>query len=215
MAKLKIFGTSTSPPTRIARVAGIEFGHEVELCPMAWRDTPDELFSLNPAGRVPVLVHEEVTLWDSRQIWSYIETLEDTNAHESVRVMQGPHYWREANILTLIYEMMGAMMVVRGMEEDPPISEHPYLYRSLDRWGRCLKALDEMASQGWFVEPTTFGLAEAAMICATDALVGREVIDISQYPHLSGIRMRYETRVSLVTTLGKYFPGQRGGVSTT
>ena len=41
-----------------------------------------------------------------------------------------------------------------------------------------------MASQGWLVEPATFGLADAVMISATDALVGREVINIYDYPHL-------------------------------
>tara|TARA_B100000676_G_C17915479_1_gene752449 strand:+ start:102 stop:740 length:639 start_codon:yes stop_codon:yes gene_type:complete len=212
MANLKIFGTPTSPPTRIARVAGIEFGHIVELCELAWRVSPDELFDLNPAGRVPVLVHEDVTLWDSRQIWSYIERLDDSNPHESVRNIEGAHRWREANMVTLGYELMGAMMILRGMEEQPSISDHPYLHRNIERRDRCLKTLDDMSSSGWLVEPTTFGLADALMICATDALVGREVIDIKQYPSLSGIRMRYSTRKSLVETLGEYYPGQRGGL---
>ena len=74
-------------------------------------------------------------------------------------------------------------------------------------------SLDEMASDGWLVDPRTFGLAEAVMICATDALVGREVINIYDYPYLAGIRMRYETRKSLAETLGEYYPGQRGGVA--
>ena len=213
MAHLKIFGTPTSPPTRIARVAGIEFGHDVELCQMAWRISPKELFELNPAGRVPVLMHDEVMIWDSRQIWSYIELLADSKPHESVREINGPHRWREANIVTLGYELMGAMMVVRGMEEKPAISDHPYLHRSIERRDHCLKMLDEMAASGWLVDPATFGLAEAVTICATDALVGREVIDINNYPFLSGVRMRYSTRKSLVDTLGNYYPGQRGGQS--
>lgn len=212
MAKLKIYGTPTSPPTRVARVAAHEFGHDFELVQMAWRVTPDELFELNPGGRVPTLVHGDVTIWDSRQIWAYIEALPDSKPHKFLRPLDGPHRWRESNAVTLAYEMMSGTMVVRGMAEDPPIEDHPYLERNLARRDHALRALDEMSAEGWMVDPKTFGLAEAVMICGTDALVGREVIDIHDYPYLAGIRMRYETRKSLADTKGEYYPGQRGGM---
>ena len=213
MANLKIYGTPTSPPTRVARVAAIEFGHDFELVQMAWRVTPDELFELNPGGRVPTLVHDDFTLWDSRQIWAYIEALPDSKPHESVRLLEGEHRWREANAVTLAYEALSAMMIMRGMAEEPAIEEHPYLARNAERRDRALRALDDMASEGWLVDSKIFGLAEAVMICATDALVGREVIDIYDYPYLAGIRMRYATRKSLAETLGEYYPGQRGGIA--
>jgi glutathione S-transferase len=213
MAKFQIYGTPTSPPTRVARVAAIEYGHEFELCQMAWRVTPDELFKLNPAGRVPALVHGDMTLYDSRQIWAYIEQLEDSQPSKGLRRSDGPNRWREANAATLAYEALGGMMTVRGMAEEPPIEEHPYLDRSKARIHQCLSALDAMAEQGWLVEPGTFGLADAVTVCATDAMAGRETIDMKDYPHLEGIRMRYGSRKSLAETFGDYFPGQRGGVN--
>jgi glutathione S-transferase len=204
MASLRIYGTLTSPPTRVARVAALEFGHQIEFCPMAWRVSPDELFDINPAGRVPVLVHGDVTLWDSRQIWAYVEALPDSKPHELLRPLAGPHRWHEANAVTLAYEVMAAMMVVRGMSEAPPVQEHPYLARNVARRSHALCALDAMASDGWLVDPKTFGLAEVVMICATDALVGREVMVIDDYPNLASIRLQHSTRMSLVETLSEY-----------
>ena len=213
MAKMKIYGTPTSPPTRVARIAAMEFGHDAQLCQMAWRVTPDELYKLNPAGRVPALEHDGNTIYDSRVIWLYLEQLEDSRPSKSVRSLSGPDCWREANAATLCYELLMTGMVIRGMEEKPPITEHPYLARCAERRLILLRAIDEMASQGWLVEPATFGLADVVMICATDALVGREVINIYDYPHLEGIRMRYQTRKSIAETLGEYYPDQKGGVS--
>ena len=213
MAKMKIYGTPTSPPTRVARVAAMEFGHEFEFCEMAWRVSSDELYDLNPAGRVPALDHDGTVIYDSRVIWVYLECLEDSKPHESLRSVSGPDCWREANAATMSYELLMTSMVIRGMEEEPPITEPPYLARCAERRLKLLRALDDMASDGWLVNPVTFGLADAVMICATDALVGREVIDIHDYPHLAGVRMRYQTRKSIAETLGEYYPGQKGGIT--
>jgi glutathione S-transferase len=174
---------------------------------MVWRVTPQDLFDLNPAGRVPILVHDSVVLWESRQIWSYIETLPDSRGPSSLRTTSMNSHWREANAVTLGYEVMSAMMTIRGMAEEPAITSHPYLTRSAERRDRALRALDQMACEGALVEPGTFGLAEAVLICATDALVGRNTIVMGDYPHLETVRNEHSRRKSMVATLGVYAPG--------
>ena len=49
----RLYGTPTSPYTRIARIAAAEFGYEYEFCGLRWRVSPAELFEINPVRRVP------------------------------------------------------------------------------------------------------------------------------------------------------------------
>jgi len=78
MATLKIHGVLPSPFTRTVVMAAHEKGIGHELVPT----TPPELGALNPFGKIPVLVHGEVTLFESLAILRYFE-----------RAFPGPKLW--------------------------------------------------------------------------------------------------------------------------
>ena len=67
------------PFSRKVRLALAEKGVEFDLVKVAPWDAPDEFYSLNPAGRTPVLEHKEkrIVLADSQAICEYLEESTD------------------------------------------------------------------------------------------------------------------------------------------
>jgi glutathione S-transferase len=196
----KIYGTPTSPYTRIARIAAAEFGLDYEFHDLRWRVSPVELFKVNPIGRVPLLVDGDRQIADSRIIWAYLEERPNARGHESLRPLGGSHRWDEENIVLQIYATLEATMVLRGMAETPPVTDHPYLARSRERIDVCLAAIERTASRGYLVDLDRFGLAEAALIAATTVLKGYDIADIDRHRHIGTLCDRFAHRPSIAAT---------------
>jgi glutathione S-transferase len=196
----KIYGTPTSPYTRIARIAAAEFGFDYEFHDLRWRVSPVELFKVNPIGRVPLLVDGDRQIADSRLIWAYLEERPNARGDESLRPLGGSHRWDEENMVLQIYATLEAMMVLRGMAETPPVTDHPYLSRSRERIDICLAAIDRTASRGYLIDPDRFGFAEAALIAATSVLKGYKLADIDQHRHIGALCDRFSDRRSIAAT---------------
>src|SRR3546814_13856867 len=78
--------------------------------------------------------------------------------------------------------------VVRGALSDPPAATHPYLDRSLKRAETCLASLDAATQPGFLVAPDSFGMAEAALLPASDYPEGRVKRGFGQYGTRNAIR---------------------------
>ncbi len=196
---MEIYGTPTSPYTRIARIIAAELGFQPPLRMMKWRETPDDLYKINPAGRIPLLVDGDRSVGESRTICNYLIGHPQAHPEASFRKLEGDTRWDEENLLGMIYAAIDGLVVIRALD-DPPAVSHPYKERSRERIEQCFRAIDDIAAQGYLVEPNGFGIAEAALITAIDAIGGRGIADLSGYVHTNSIRTRYADRTSVAET---------------
>ena len=195
-----LYGTPTSPFTRVARIAALEFGFAFEFHDLRWRESPAELFKINAVGRIPLLVDGERRVADSRVIWTYLQEHAAASPTSTARRFGGDHRWDEEDILLQIYATVEALMVLRGMAEEPPITDHPYLTRSWERIDVCLAAVERVASRGYLVEPEGFGLAEAALISAVGTLRRNQVGNVDGYENICAVCARFAGRPSIAGT---------------
>lgn len=71
MKPLQIHGFAPSTYTRSARMAAIEKGAAHELVPLAYRQS--EHFALHPFGKMPILTHGDVTVFETIAIIAYVD----------------------------------------------------------------------------------------------------------------------------------------------
>lgn len=200
---MELYGTETSPFTRIARIIAAEIGLSVPLRPMAWRKDPVGLFQLNPAGRIPVLVDGDRSVCDSRVICNYLMDHADAAPADSFRSLKGPEKWDEENVLCMIYGSLESVAILSYFR-DPPQVSHPYIDRSRERIDECFSGLNDIAAKGFLVEANTFGLAEAALITSIDVIEGRSFADLGAFKNIHDIKTRFVTRASVVATKPDY-----------
>ncbi len=205
---MEIYGTPTSPFTRIARIIAAELGFQPPLRMMKWRDTPDDLYKINPAGRIPLLVDGDRSVAESRTICNYLMVHPLARPEASFRKLEGDTRWDEENLLGMIYAAIDGFVVIRYLD-DPPAVSHPYKSRSRERIDQCFRVIDDIAAQGYLVEPDGFGVAEAALIAAIDTIGGRGIADLSGYVHANAVRARYADRASVADTAPVYYTKER------
>lgn len=90
MAELQIIGFPQSTYTRVARMAAQEKGVEYELVPEPPHS--DAVKAIHPLGRIPVMRHGDVELFESRAICGYIDAVFDgpplipTDTHDAIKM---------------------------------------------------------------------------------------------------------------------------------
>ena len=194
---MELYGTRTSPFTRVVRIVAMELGFALDLREIFWRLSSDALFQLNPGGRIPLLVDGARRLSESRTICSYLMEHEQARAADTFRLLHGTRRWDEENLLGMIYPAIESLVVIRVLN-DPPAVSHPYVDRCRERIGHCFQTIDELARQGYLVDSERFGMAEAALITAADAIEGRGAADLQMYANVTAIRTRFASRPSVV-----------------
>src|SRR3546814_8337127 len=96
---MDLYGTPTSPYTRVVRIMARELGHDLPLKEMNWRKMPDELFRLNPAGRIPLLVDDGHKVFESRIIAAYLQAKGEPKPAPDLRPLGGDGRWEEENLI--------------------------------------------------------------------------------------------------------------------
>ena len=196
---MEVYGTQTSPFTRIVRIVAMEMGIDLPLREMFWRKTSDALFKINPGGRVPLLIDGARRLGESRAICSYLMEHEQARPVDAFRPLNGSARWDEENLLGLIYSAMESLVVIRVLN-DPPAVSHPYVDRCRERIKHCFEAIDQISRQGYLIDPDRFGMAEVALITAADVIEGRGAYDLGEYANVNALRQRFSARPSVVAT---------------
>jgi glutathione S-transferase len=200
---MEVYGTQTSPFTRIVRMVAMESGIDLPLREIFWRKTPDTLFEINPGGRIPLLVDGPRRLGESRAICNYLMEHERARPVDSFRPLSGSWRWEEEHLLGIIYAAIESMVVIRVLG-DPPAASHPYLDRCRERIACCFGAIDGIAGQGYLIDPDRFGMAEAALITAADVIEGRGAGDLGMHANVGAIRRRFSARPSVAATVPVY-----------
>lgn len=196
---LKIIGSLTSPFVRITRVICEELGvdYEMDLTAFYARNTPEQEQNVkdhNPLMKVPVLIHGDETVIESRVITDYL--LKNFKPAGDFRP-DFPAGMNEANIVSTLYGIMdsGVLRFIMKSQQPGIDVDTGYLARALERMQSGLVWLDEQKNLG-----QSFGVPEALMICALDWFKKRNVVDWSGYGNITAVHEKFSGRPSLVAT---------------
>lgn len=148
MSTLKIYGFKPSTYTQSALLVAAESGQSIEPTPLAFKEASH--FALHPYGKMPVLEHGDVRLFETLAIVTYLDRtfgrsrLHPQNAADEARMLQ----WASAAI-DYCYEPL-----VSALHEDAPPSE------ALAAAGKALKLLDAGVSGSTYFAGSELSLAD-------------------------------------------------------
>lgn len=131
-----------------------------------------ELNKLNPINRIPVLLDEDKTIWDSRQIFNYLNQKHQLFATD----------WSDENIITSIDGMLdsGAALILMkrsGMN----IAEHyMYIQRQKDRIDSILDYLSKSYLKS--EKSNHWNFVSISLLSFIDWAIFRELVDFSKRP---------------------------------
>ncbi len=111
MADIEIISSSTCPFAQRTRMALIEKGIEFDLTAIDLNDKPDWFLDISPYGKVPVLRHNGVVIFESAVINEYLEDVFPARPmlpHDPARRAQARIWIDFANVrfTPLVYKLM-------------------------------------------------------------------------------------------------------------
>jgi glutathione S-transferase len=166
-----LFGSKTSPFVRRVRMLLEGIPYELkELNPYDGQDAV-VLNKINPINQIPVFTHNEITLWDSRQIFNYLN-----NIHHFQKMQ-----WQDENLLTAIEGMMNAGIALMQLKRSGISLEADYMFvnRSKERVESILEYLKPfMTGEGL----QAWNFHSMSIYCFIEWAVFREIISIENRP---------------------------------
>lgn len=195
---MQLFGTHNSPYTRIVRVIANELGFVPALQELHWRSAPQETFTVNPTGRVPVLVDGELRLFESRVIAEYLLQHPRARPSADLRPPGGPKHWEEQNLISLAYAILDTGGILRAFGD--LAGSHAYLDRAAQRVRECFEALNAASAQGRLIAQDGFGMAEICAITAFEAAQGARFLPELDLEGLRQVVERHRQRASIANT---------------
>lgn len=197
--EIVIIGSYTSPFVRIVRLVAEELSipYKLELTSFYAKNTKEQeqlIQESNPLMKIPVLIHGDNTVIESRVIIAYL--LKNFGGNGDFR-SDFPANVAEDNIVSTLYGIIEAGVLRFIMKNtDPDIDmESGYLARSLERMESGLAWLNKQETLG-----QSFGVPEALLVCGLDWFKKRNVIDWSDYEHLNKVHARFQDRDAVINT---------------
>lgn len=157
---MKLFYTTRSPYARKVRVVALEKGIDLELQAEDLTAKSEELLSLNPVGKIPVLAADDGTiLCDSSAICAYLEDFQKQPA--MVPAAPAP-YWRMMNLDAVAKGLTDITVAVFYEKRIHPQDFHTrFIANKEEAIVRTLEYLDAHLS-----DLKDFNMAAAATACA-------------------------------------------------
>lgn len=192
---LTIIGSQTSPFARIIRALCLELDLEHTLqalppTPKMTQEDKDYLRESNPLLRVPVLIDNGQTVFDSR-IMAY-HLMQKSHKNPSFTF---PLDLAHENLVTIIYGVIDAGVIRFILGNEGQDLNTGYMKKSYDRMGFALDWLDRQP-----LAPQDFGFYQLSLICGLEWLEKRKLFDWHSYKNLAEIVEVHKNRDSLVQT---------------
>jgi glutathione S-transferase len=193
---MKLYGTTTSPFVRRARVVAEEVGEPIE-----WIDTATEagqaaLREVTPIRKVPVAVAGERTLFDSRVIIAWMTMTRGWGTLAPPR-----DAWREDNLVNAIDAALDSVIQLFYLRRDGiAVDGTAFAQRQLERADAIFAWLGGQLAADRRGFAAGFGLAELTLVCALDWMDFRKTYPTERAGGLAGVRAAWGERPSLVAT---------------
>lgn len=178
-----LYGSKTSPFVRRIRILLDNIPYEFkELNIFEGQDAVD-LNKINPINQVPVLVDGENTIWDSRQIFNYL------NAIHRYQNMD----WQDENILTAIEGAMAAGISLLLMKRSGINTNEPLMYvqRQKDRMESILDYLKPFIADHGL---KNWDFHTISIYCFLDWALFRGIINIDKRPECQELLNMYKNK---------------------
>jgi len=198
---MKLYYTATSPFVRKVLIAAHELGLVDRLDLVNLRPSPlapDPVLSqTNPLSKIPALALDDgTTLYDSRVICEYIDTLHDGRP---LIPATGPERWRTLRLQALSDGILDAGILVfyERLQRPPELQWQPWLD---GQRGKVLQGLDALEREvDALLGPVD--LAQVAAAASIGWLVFRDVVDVrATRPRLSAWYDTFAERPSMRAT---------------
>lgn len=172
---MKLIGSSTSPYVRRIRLLLVEAGQDYVFSDLnIYGADREALKRRNPALKIPVLLDEEQTIFDSRVIFRYLQH----------RLNLPALSWEQENLLTLIDAVNDSWVTLllarrSGVDVDGDLT---FFNLQHERIATTLPVLETHAREGAFAAWT---YPSICLYCLLDWGLFRELLDMSDYPALN------------------------------
>ncbi len=149
-----------------------------------------ELNKVNPINRIPVLLDGEKTIWDSRQIFNYLNQKHQIFATD----------WNDENLITAVDGLLDAGVVLALMKRSGMNINEPYMYiqRQKDRIDSILDYL----SSGYLKSEKShhWNFVSISLLSFIDWAIFRELVDFSGRQEFIEFFNRFKDRPSVIAT---------------
>jgi glutathione S-transferase len=155
-----LIGSRPSPFVRRIRMLMEDIPYELKELNIYETDDAITLNKINPINQIPVFIDGDQKIWDSRQIYNYI------NLHHKLQSLN----WDDENILVAIEGAMDAAISLLLMKRSGMNIDEPYMFinRQKERIDSVLDYLkahldDEILTEWTFVSMTLYSFLDWAM----------------------------------------------------
>ncbi len=184
-----LYGSQTSPFVRRLRMLMHELPFNFKE--MNIYETQDAVLlnKINPLNQIPVLQHDDKTIWDSRQIFQYLNHLHRFQTLD----------WKEENLLTALEGAMDsgiALMLMKrsGMNVD---ENFMYINRQKERIDSVLDYLAPLLEEKEF---TDWNFASMTLFAFLDWALFRNIINIDHRTECKRFLETHANRAAVIAT---------------
>lgn len=169
-----LLGSQTSPFVRRIRILMENISYDFKELNIFETDDAIKLNKVNPLNQIPVLLDDERPVWDSRQIFNYINIMH--KLHNMT--------WEDENTLTAIEGAMNSGVTLLLMKRSGMNVNEPYMYlnRQKERIDSVIKYMTPYMKG---VGKEEWNFITISLYCFLDWANFREIIDLKNYPDAS------------------------------
>ena len=189
MMSYQLYGSKTSPFVRRIRVLLETTPYDFKEMNIFEAQDALELNKINPINQIPVLVDGENTIWDSRQIFNYLNSIHRFQNMD----------WSDENFLTAIDGAMNTGVSLLLMKRSGIDTDGPFMY--------VLRQKERMESILDYLKPYLLdkGLKEwnfhtISLYCFLDWAIFRDIIKIDHRPECQHFLHHHKHRSILTLT---------------
>lgn len=172
---LKIYGSVVSPFVRRIRILLHDYEHEFILTDIYDDAIRQRLMKQNPSMKIPMLVDDEVVVFDSGVIYRYLQQ----------KMKWDQLSWEQENLVTTINAANDSLVtILMSSRSGLDASDSSSLIFKLqnERLDIAFTALDNAAEAGQF---DGWGYPQICLYCLLDWAMFRELYDVNRYQHLA------------------------------
>jgi glutathione S-transferase len=184
-----LYGSKTSPFVRRIRILMDQISHEFKELSIFEEQDASLLKMINPVNQIPVLVDRENTIWDSRVIFNYLNSIHRFQNMD----------WKDENQLTAIDGALNSGVSLLLMKRSGiNISDSlMYVNRQKERIESILDYLKSYIKDEGLQE---WNFHSISLYCFLDWANFREIISIENRPECRSFLEQHKTKPSIINT---------------
>lgn len=184
-----LYGSLTSPFARRIRMQMHSLPFEFRELNVFEASDATLLNKINPLNQIPVLTHGEKTIWDSRQIFQY---LNDIHKFETLD-------WQGENLLTAIEGAMDSGITLLLMKRSGMNIDENFMY-TMRQKDRIESVLDYLKSYLESSKATEWTFANKTLYAFLDWGMFRNIVNISNRPECKKFLETHANRPDVTST---------------